>query len=223
MTNRPNSAVAPDLEGLPLRQALAEQRREIGRELHDNLGQQLTGLGLLAKGISESIPDSRIEVREELNALVAGLRDALADLRRLSHGLVQSPAQMTGLAESLRQIVTATGQASAAQCSFEREGGAEVEDPVAARNLCRIAQEAVQNAIRHADSESIRVVLCRDDDAVTLEIRDDGRGVDVASEIGGIGMENMRERAQKIGAELDVLSGIEAGTVVRCSLPEGVA
>jgi signal transduction histidine kinase len=203
---------------------LSEQRREIGQELHDNLGQQLTGLGFLAQGLSGAMSGSSVELQEGMRRLVSGLQQALADLRELSHGLVEDEEPTDGLAQTLDRLVTKTDRSTPTDCSFERRQEADVRAPAAARHLCRIAQEAMQNALRHADPGSIGVVLSRNEGRVTLEIHDDGRGFPRAgARPEGCGLSNMRKRANEIGAVLDIRSAQNFGTVVACTLPEEAA
>ncbi|MEX1311147.1 MAG: sensor histidine kinase [Candidatus Sulfomarinibacteraceae bacterium] len=204
--------------------ALAEQRRALGRELHDNLGQQLTGLGFLAKSVRASLADADPEIRPAVDHLVDGLKKALADVRSLSHGLVEDePAAGDKLAAILEEIAERTRIESSANCRFRRQGNVEINDPKTVRNLIRIAQEAIQNALRHARADSVEVALRRDGDEIRMEIRDDGRGLPSKRVNVGVGLKNMWKRAREIGAELDVRSKENTGTVVACTLNGGVA
>jgi signal transduction histidine kinase len=203
--------------------ALSEQRRALGRELHDNLGQQLTGLGLLANSIRTSVADAADpEIRPALDHLVDGLKKALTDVRSLSHGLVDDePAAGDRLAASLEEIARRTRIESSTTCRFRRHGDVEISDPRTVRNLIRIAQEAVQNALRHARADSVEVVLRRTGDEIRMEVRDDGRGLPSKRVNVGVGLRSMWRRARAIGAELDVLSTKNTGTVVGCTLVGG--
>jgi signal transduction histidine kinase len=205
--------------------ALAEQRRILGQELHDNLGQQLTGLGLLARSVRTSLSDADPgEVQPAVDHLVDGLKKALTDVRSLSHSLVDDHCSSEGrLAATLAEIVERTRLESSTNCRFRRQGEVDIDDPLTVRNLTRIAQEAIHNALRHGRPDSVEVALRREGDEIRLEIRDDGRGLPSKRVSVGIGLKNMWKRAREIGAELDLRSKKDAGTVVACTLNEGVA
>lgn len=206
-----------------LESALAEQRREIGRDLHDNLGQKLTGLGMLASALARSLPSDSARSRERLEHLVNGLEEAVSEVRKMSHGLVEGDTKTISLAEDLSKIAHQTGVRTDTPCRFEQHQDADVRDPQISGHLCRIAQEAVNNAVRHGDPGSITLALRRRGPSVTLEIRDDGRGLRHTGRTRGVGMRNMISRARKIGAALKVLSSGEKGTVVICSMPRQFA
>ena len=219
-SNRINTVTHPGT----VDRALAEQRRFLGQELHDNIGQQLTGLGFLARRVRRSLADADPDVQPAIDHLVEGLKQALADVRSLSHSLVDDDRAAGGrLAAKLEELAERTRLESSTNCRFLRQGDVDIDDPLMVRNLTRIAQEAIQNALRHARPDSVEVALCRDGDEVRMEIRDDGRGLPPKRDRIGIGLKNMWKRAREIGAELDVRSKEDAGTVVACTLNEGVA
>lgn len=209
------------LDPSPIDRALRHQRHTIGRELHDNIGQQLTGLGMLARGVLGSIAEDNRDARAGVDLLVDGLRQALSDVRSLSHRLADQPKDEVGLAERLERLAEQTRRRAPVECSFERRDDADLEAPRVVRNLVRIAQEAIQNALRHASPNAIRVELGRVHGRIRLEIRDDGRGIPETGADGrGAGLENMRRRARTIGATLEILPGDPRGTAVRCTLGE---
>ncbi|MEJ2190608.1 MAG: response regulator [Acidobacteriota bacterium] len=199
--------------------ALRRQRRSIGRELHDNIGQQLTGLGMLARSMLGSIAADNRDARASVDLLVDGLRRALTDVRSLSHLLADQDETGSSLAELLDRIAQQTRLRTQVACSFARLTDADIEEPRKVRHLARIAQEAIQNALRHAAPNTIRIELLREHDHMQLQIRDDGCGLSSATRsIHGTGMKNMRLRARAIDAALDVRPGEDGGTIVRCKI-----
>jgi len=208
------------VEAAPIDRALRHQRRSIGRELHDNIGQQLTGLGMLARSMLGSIAADNRDARASVDLLVNGLRQALADVRSLSHLLADQDETGASLAELLERIAQQTRMRTPVACSFERQSGVDVEEPRTVRNLVRIAQEAIQNALRHAAPDTLRIELRREHDRVQLEVQDDGCGLAAKRSTHGAGMRNMRLRARAIGATLEVRRRNDGGTIVRCTLRE---
>ncbi|MEE4273688.1 MAG: sensor histidine kinase [Thermoanaerobaculales bacterium] len=204
---------------------LAEQRRLIGRELHDNLGQQLTGLGMLARRVQDALPNNDSEIGPAVEHLVDGLRTALSDIRSLSHSLVDDAADSDDarLSELLEQVAQRTRFQTTADCRFRQVGNVQLTNPRAIRNLCRIAQEGIQNALRHGSPSSVEVVLRREGDEICMEVHDDGVGLPSGRVTGGVGLKNMWRRAREIGATLNIRSRAGAGTTVACSINEGVA
>jgi len=155
--------------------------------------------------------------------LVAGLRQTLADVRSISHGLSDDRASATGLAESLDRLARRIRLQTTVDCEFEQWQGADVAEPRTIRQMVRIAQEAIQNSLRHAEPESIKLMLQREGDKVRLEVKDDGRGLPSEGVVGGLGIRSMWERARTIGARLDIRSKDRTGTVVSCTLGEEMA
>jgi signal transduction histidine kinase len=200
--------------------ALRHQRHSIGRELHDNIGQQLTGLGMLASSVLGSIAEDNRDARASVDLLVDGLRQALSDVRSLSHSLADLDEAGAGLAERLDRIARHTRLRAPIECRFDRKGDADVEEPRTVRHLVRIAQEAIQNALRHAGPSVIRIGLGRDENRIRLEVHDDGRGLPATEVPRGAGITNMQRRARAIGADLEIRSGGHKGTTVRCTIRE---
>lgn len=215
---------SPDNPVDPVDRALAEQRRQIGLELHDNLGQQLTGLGMLARSVRTSLSEDDDEIGPAVDHLVSGLRRALSDVRSLSHVLADDAATDDArLNELLEKITRQTRLQTSADCRFLQSGDARVDNPRAAKNLFRIAQEAIHNAIRHGAPASVDVILRRDRDEICMEVRDDGSGLPEGRVNGGVGLKNMWKRAREIGAELNIRSKNGAGTIVTCTISEEFA
>jgi signal transduction histidine kinase len=205
-------------------QALTEQRRLIGRELHDNLGQQLTGLGMLAGSVRKSLRHDDTEIGPAVDYLVTGLKRALSDIRSLSHALADDSAiNDAKLAELLERIARQTRLQTSTDCRFLQSENVQVKSTRAVRNLYRIAQEAIHNAVRHGAPTSVDVILRRAGDEICMEVRDDGVGLSPGRVGGGVGLKNMWKRARDIGATLDIRSKADTGTVVTCTINEEVA
>ena len=205
------------LEREVLETANREQQR-IGRELHDSVGQELTGLGLMANALAQRSeshqPESRIPER-----LIAGLVRVQEHIRTLSHGLVPVPVEAKGLWAALDNLATDTTQKTGVPVRFHAPQRVAVSDHAMATHLYRIAQEAVSNALRHGNPQHIDLTLLRSRDELFLSIEDDGTGIQSAVPVSeGMGLSIMQYRAEQIGGTLQFRPRDHGGTVVTCAL-----
>ena len=202
------------------RLAVVEERNRVARELHDAATQTLFSLVLAARAAALSTSD------EQARAAILGFEHrttlALQELRALVHALRPKSLERDGLAATLADHAEALRSGGARVVVEATEG---VRLPLESEHaLLRIAQEGLNNATRHAPGSSIRVTLRAGAKVVTLRVRDDGPGFDIAAlsrTRRGIGLATMRERAQEIGARLDLRSRPGAGTTVTVSVPIG--
>ncbi|MGD2218051.1 MAG: GAF domain-containing sensor histidine kinase [Gemmatimonadales bacterium] len=197
------------------------ERRLIGQELHDSVGQQLTAMGYMARNLQRELEDH--SAREAANAgiLVENIEQSKSQIRALMKGLMPVDVDASGLMEALGELVDQCQTVYDVPCDFEYDEPVLMEDNFTATHLFRIVQEAIQNAIKHGQAEHITVGIRRSGNRVTLRIRDDGIGFDPAGlDSGGIGLRVMRHRAELIGAALRIASAESGGTVVRCTVEE---
>jgi signal transduction histidine kinase len=194
------------------------ERRRIGADLHDGLGQQLTAIELLCAGLKADAARMRPEFAERLDRMGQMLREAVSQTRFLARGLVpvsdEPDALQAGLAELAEQIQSL----GRLQCHLDCPAPVPLSDRVAAGHLYRIAQEAVNNALKHAEATEVAIRLIDTDDAVELQVWDNGKGLSPAKGK-GIGLEVMRHRASVIGADLTVASKRGQGVTVACRMP----
>ena len=197
------------------------ERRQIGQELHDNLGQEMTALGLLAATLADTQPvqaDKNIAVA---HMIVSGLQRILGHVRTISHGLIPVEVDGNGLSVALRQLAARIDRLGDVLCSFSGEDQVIVEDNVIATHLFYIAQEACMNAVKHAQAKKIEISLQKNNQLI-LKIQDDGIGIaDNISKGEGSGLRIMRHRASVIGANLIVQRMEPCGTTVRLHSPRG--
>ena len=190
-----------------------EQRR-IGQELHDGLGQQLTGLGLLAASLLNKASRPEYELAAQL---ARGLQEAISQVRALSRGLVPVDVKAGDLIHALEDLVDNLRRQTGIDISLKARERVEIVDNSCAMHLYRIAQEALNNAIKHADASHIQVTIGRDGNRGLLSIRDDGAGFDPQRENPrGLGMRIMKFRCGLIDAELNVESAAAEGCVIKC-------
>jgi two-component system CheB/CheR fusion protein len=202
-----------------VRVATLEQRR-IGQELHDNTQQELTGLGLLAESLSDSLRRGGGAGNELADTLAAGLAEANRRVRALAKGLVPVPIDKEGLMVALEELTRRTENEHRIACRFDCPKPVQVVDDSMALHLFHIAQEAVTNSVKHARAGTISVGLYGDDRSLSLQVRDDGVGIDRQPHAGdGLGLRIMEHRCGLIGGQFSVRSQPTGGTLMTCLVP----
>ncbi|MEK7466231.1 MAG: histidine kinase [Planctomycetota bacterium] len=200
---------------------LHEWHKGIARELHDDLGQELTGLTCLARALAERLSARGGADARDASHLAEGARRALDKTRILARGLVPVDVEPQGLVSALRDLADSVARDSGLVVRFENSENVIVQGRDAAWHLFRIAQEAVTNAVRHAEAGEIAVGLLDCGGTLVMEIVDDGRGLpEDGPKQGGAGIRNMRYRAGLIGAEIVFMPRANGGTQVVCVLQE---
>jgi PAS domain S-box-containing protein len=201
-----------------LRVAEDEQKR-FGRELHDGLGQRLTSLILMCQLLEEDAAHGTPVQPERLREISACAREASFQARAMAHGLAPCSLAGEGLMAALNELAQLTCRAGVA-CQFECPDPVAMKNAEAAIHFYRIAQEAVNNALRYAGAHRIDLKLEDRHGGVSLQISDDGRGLPVSrSAMNGKGHQMMRDRAHLVGASLEITSAAGKGTLIRCELP----
>ena len=195
--------------------ASEDERRRLRRDLHDGLGPELAALTLRVDALRNQARSPGLDLDAELVHLRTGIQVAVADVRRVVEGLRPPAVDDLGLGTAIEQLAAriVVGPRLTLDVSSLPELPAAVEAVV-----FRVAQEALTNAVRHADACTVHVRLQTVKGAIFLEVGDDGRGA-VAARPGGVGLTSMRERADEIGGRLDVQSTPAAGTIVRLEAP----
>ncbi len=208
------------LEDEVLNRAMLEQQR-IGQELHDGTQQELSGLGLLAHTLAERLSRDRLQDCAALAARIAsGLSESAANVRRLAHGLVPFQLSASDLPCALVELAHRTSREYGIACVFASPEPVALQDSQTATHLHRIAQEAVTNSVRHAEAHRIWVQLTQADGSITLQIADDGVGIELnSSSARGAGIRLMEHRSSVLGGHLEVGRRDGGGTVIRAVIP----
>ncbi len=210
-----------DLEREVLEIAALEERR-LGQELHDGLGQQLTGLNLMADALAQRLQTECPALAPLASRIASGLEQAHQQTRSLSWGLVPVEMDGDGLRAALTDLAERTSKQLGVACTLQCAGPVPVADAVAATHLFRIAQEAVSNAVRHGGARNIALAVREEPAALVLSIRDDGKGLPGRpDEARGLGLRLMRYRAGMLGGSLAVGPAEGGGVVVSCTVPRG--
>jgi two-component system CheB/CheR fusion protein len=202
-----------------LLEAGERERRRMGHDLHDGLGQQLHAIYYMASVLARKLKKESAGRAQEADRLVRELEHGLEMVRSLARGLQPVSAVPEGLMAALRDLAARTRQLYRVDCRFVCGTTVLVPRHSAANHLYRIAQEAVNNALKHAKPSRIRIMLAGAPDRVILGIRDNGRGIRRnAGRSGGMGLHIMQFRADAICGSLAVQRHPEGGTEVVCTV-----
>lgn len=189
---------------------------QIGHDLHDGVNQMLTSTSLRIGALRQKLKEGRLPDDGDLMAIARLNRQTMEQVSALARGLSPLSIKQGGLAVGLAELCRATS-ALGVDCRAALDETLEIEDLAAATHLYRIAQEAVNNALKHAAPKTIEVTLRREKERGLLSIANDGLGLPSGREASqGMGLNIMRYRADIIGAELEIVPGGKGGTVVRC-------
>jgi two-component system sensor histidine kinase UhpB len=192
-----------------------EERRALARELHDEAGQTLTAVLAHLDGVSRRAPE---DLGEAIAECRDGARSALEQVRSVVNRLRPDTLEDLGLLSALRALSGRIARQTGIDVSLLLDERLPALDPDAELVVYRIAQEAMTNAVRHADASSIVLRLRMDDRGLLLSVRDDGRGVPNRL-IGTSGIRGMRERALLVGGTLQVGPLEDGGTEVCLRIP----
>lgn len=195
-----------------------EQNR-IGQDLHDGLCQHLAGIEFRLFALSQSLLEKAAGMVPEVQELARLTGNAIDQTRDLAHGLSPLVLKPNGLMDALRELAAITTKAFPVSCSFHCPSPILINNNLVAMHLYRIAQEAVQNAVRHGRANVIVINLFTQNDRVVLGIKDDGIGFPKKpGKHRGMGLRIMQYRANIIAGSLVFEHGAEGGTTVICSL-----
>lgn len=198
-----------------------EQRR-IGQDLHDGLGQHLTGTAFMSKVLQQRLEEHALPEAVEAGKIVQLVNEAIEKTRELSRGLIPVVSGADGLMASLQRMAREVEDLFSVCCRFACDQPVLLEDVAAATHLFHIAQEAVSNAIKHGRTSSIVIVLSIRGDTGRLAIEDNGVGIGRARPgDAGMGLHIMGYRARMIGGSFEIrpAPGQGQGTTVECLFP----
>lgn len=201
-----------------LLEVTARQQQDIGQELHDGVGQELTGLGLIAHSLAQRLPENSAE-RVVATRLVAGLGRVHQQVRNLSRGIMPVHLDANGLPAALEEFAARVAGETGVAVGVECPDGIDLPDNATATQVFRIAQEAVANALRHAAPRRVRIVLTAEPAGLRMAVEDDGGGFLSGRVRGdGLGIRIMRYRAGLIGGTLRIGVADGGGTTVTLTL-----
>jgi PAS domain S-box-containing protein len=195
-----------------------EQRR-IGQDLHDGLGQHLTGIAFMSKVLEQKLGEKAVPEAAEAAKIVKLVNEAIYMTRELSRGLLPVLSQPRGLMSALEQLASEVQDLFRISCVFSCRQPVLIRDDAVATHLYHIAQEAVNNAIKHGQAARIAIVLSAGAGRAVLAVEDNGVGISKSPANPGMGLHIMSYRAKMVGGAIEVRRLTGGGTLVRCSFP----
>ena len=198
------------------------EREQIGQELHDGMGQILTGIAVLCKGLALKLKGKSSEEMEDALGISKLANQAIGQTRDLAKMLYPIDLQTGGLVSALKTLASNAEKTMQVRCRFRCEKSVSVKNLVEAKQIYRIVQEAMTNAVRHGKAKNINIKLRLTKKGTVLSIESDGLDFPKLSpRQKGFGLKIMQYLTDLIGGSLDICKGEKGGTVVTCIFPNG--
>jgi signal transduction histidine kinase len=198
----------------------AEEQRRIGRDLHDGLGQLLTGIAFMSKAQEQKLREKGLAEAADAARIVRLVNEAINKTRELAHGLLPVVSDAQGLTSALKRWAAEVEDLFRISCRLQMNQPVLIHDSNMSTHLYRIAQEAVNNAIKHGQAQNITISLSASNGQGTLRIENDGGPIPEPLPDGsGMGMQIMHYRARMIGGSLKVGRGKTRGIAISCLFP----
>ncbi len=201
-----------------------EERKRIGRDLHDEVGSLLTGAAMALQGLAGRARSGEPVAADQLEEIATIVEEGAGNAQAIAHGLNPVALEECGLQFALKELAKTSGHLAPINFSVDVDSVPYDVDPPVATQLYRIAQEAVANAIKHSQGTEIQIELIASNGTLRLAVADDGVGIRSSNvESAGAGLPTMDYRANLIGARLAIDNEEDGGTRVACVVPEPVA
>lgn len=194
------------------------ERRKIGHELHDSLGQILTGASFMLKTVGNQLAGTAPALTDRISEISGLVRDATLVCRQITRGLPLVNIQHNTLILALDQLAISTRDIFNINCEVESFGPIDVKDDFVSSQLYRITQEAVNNAVKHSGAKNIFITV-ENSPGILLSVRDDGCGYDTGKSDNGLGLSIMKYRTDLIGGEFSAFNDEESGFIVSVKVP----
>jgi len=203
-----------------LAEATVREQRRIGQDLHDGLGQHLTGIAFLSRALERVLEEQGSPAAPQAGKIVQLVNQAITQTRSLARGLCPVGLEAHGLMSALREMAANVEDVFGISCTLRCDDNMLIHDNTVATHLYQIALEAVNNAVKHGQAREIIVTLGPENNHLVLKVRDDGVGLPSRPKPGrGMGLHIMRYRAGLINGTIDIQPANGGGTVVSCSFP----
>jgi PAS domain S-box-containing protein len=194
--------------------------RQIGQDLHDGLGQHLTGIAFLSKVLTEELRTQKLSLSAEARRITDLVNEAIAQARDLARGLNPLQLESDGLDAALEQLAANTRNVFRIACTFQRNKPSQIQEIDLSTHIYRIIQEAIHNAVKHGKAGSIRIRANKRGNRLDFAVEDDGIGFPRHFESSpGLGIRTMRYRARTIGANIRFQNSTGPGGRVVLTLP----
>ncbi len=203
-----------------LADAIEQEQQRLGRDLHDGLGQHLVSTGFVVSMLKTKLDKKNLPEVKDLEEITGLIQDAIGQTRQISRGLFPIKLEAEGLCSALEELTANISAKTGVACRFEIVGKNIPLDQAVSSNLYRIAQEAINNAVKHGSPESITVQLHQGKSFLELQVLSDGKAFPLQRESNqGMGLHIMEHRARLIGGNCQTSPGPRGGTKVHCIVP----
>lgn len=200
---------------------IERERQRIGQDLHDSLGQLLTGIAFISSVLEQKLAAKSLAEADYAAKITKIVIEAITQTRSLAKTLNPVGLEADGLVLALEELVNNIEKIYNISCMLECDNPVFVSDNFTATHIYRIAQEAVNNAIRHGKAKNILIRLIPLNSRFIMSIKDDGLGFQQTSNYNkGMGLDIMKRRAEMIGASLNIRKNTDCGTIVVCSFKQ---
>ncbi len=193
-----------------------KEQQKIGRDLHDGILQELTGISFLAQLVVSNLEQNKLNDINDLKMIVQMIDDLRTKTRKFSKGLSPLTLGKLGFHAALQELVSGTQKLYKIDCSYETDLNIQIGNEEAELHLYHIAHEAMNNAAKHSSAQRIRLILEQEGDSIVLSVEDDGKGFLESGDHDGMGIQIMKLRAGVIAADLKIHRNGNVGTVVEC-------
>ena len=196
-----------------------EEKRRVGQDLHDGLGQYLAGISFMAKLLQTKLAAKHLPEAVDAGQITDLVNQTVAQTRDLARGLCPLELETNGLHAALEELAASAEKLFNVSCRLQCETMSVIADKSTASHLYRIAQEAINNAVKHGKAKTILIGLSSSDRTTSMTVEDNGIGLaaDISTR-GGLGFRVMNYRAGMIGASIKIENGRKGGTIVTCLL-----
>jgi PAS domain S-box-containing protein len=200
---------------------ITEKERElIGQEMHDGMGQVLTGIAVKCKGLALKLKGKSSEEMKDALTISKLANKAIAQTRDLAKMLYPVDIETGGLVSALEMLASNAEKTMEVTCRFRCGKSVSVKNLVEAKQIYRITQEAITNAIKHGKAKNINIKLRFTKSGIVLSVKNDGLDFPkLSTRTKGLGLKIMKYRTDLIGGSLDIRKGDTSGTVVTCIFP----
>ncbi len=196
-----------------------KERQRIGYDLHDDLGQLLTAIAFRTQSLEDALEENKIPEADDVSTITSLVDQTKNRVTFLAKGVSPVEPDSEGLMSALDDLASQTSITFNMSCNFVCSKPVKICNERISRHLYRIAQEAVNNAIKHGKSKNISISLGQDLEQLSMTVKDDGTGFNNNC-LSGMGCRIMKYRADKVGAALDVRQNRLGGTTVECILSQ---
>jgi two-component system, LuxR family, sensor kinase FixL len=199
-----------------------DERKRIGQDLHDGLGQMLTGIRMISGNLARKLKANGVPGADEVQEITNMLSETDEFVRSITHDMVEVDLEKKGLDVALKKLCERNEKLFKIRCIFQNEESVLIDQNSVAVNLYRIAQEAIHNAVKHGRPKMITVRLSKSGRHTSLTVTDDGKGFNdhkKTEDKSGMGIKIMKYRASLMGGILEIVRTEDDKTIVRCIIP----